>query len=169
MLARSLASCFWAPLGAAYSHDNHLLASSALKSVLASEPVERQTNLTSTTEPMMATPTLAEPSVGMASAVSRCCHACVMTTALRDPPPSWLLGHDAAHDTTLSDKRGATTSKEMGGWRPSGPVCTRTRRARHCARSARKQSAVCRPRCGFSRRLSPGGSNTSIAVAVDVR
>ena len=33
MIARSLAaSCFWAPLGAAaYSHDNHLLASSALK------------------------------------------------------------------------------------------------------------------------------------------
>ena len=37
MLARSLASCFWAPLGAAHSHDNHLLTSSAFKSVLASD------------------------------------------------------------------------------------------------------------------------------------
>ena len=45
MLARSLASCFWAPLGAAHSHDNHLLASSALKSVLASGArISRATN-----------------------------------------------------------------------------------------------------------------------------
>ena len=47
MLARSFAPNFWAPLGAAHPHDNHLLTSPALESVLAPDQSNDKRNTTS--------------------------------------------------------------------------------------------------------------------------
>ena len=170
MLARSIVPCFWAPLGAAHSHDNHLLASSAaLKSVLASESVERQTNLTSTTEPMMA-----DGNANTGGTVGRDGERDVaLLSRVRDDNGDARPTSTVALATTQHTTRREGTS---GGRRRAGRWAAGCRAGLHARARAvlpcssmrevgsGKKSTVCRPRCAAAflggSIAGGGGSNT---------
>ena len=113
MLVRSFAPTFWAPLGAAHPHDNHLLTSPALESVLAPDQSNDKRNTTSSRRGDDNDANTGGTVDATTGATSRRCH-------VRDEngdDETHLdrgFGHDTTLDTTRSDRRG---SNERGGGR----------------------------------------------------
>ena len=113
MLARSFAPNFGAPLGAAHPHDNHLLTSPALESVLAPDQSNDKRNTTSSRRGDDSDANTGGTADATTGATSRRCH-------VRDEnsdDETHLdrgFGHDMPLDTTRSDRRG---SNERGGGR----------------------------------------------------
>ena len=144
MLARSFALCFWAPLGAAHPHDNHLLTSPALLPSwkVCLRHISRTTNETqrAATEVMITTPKLAsQPARRLARrrAAVTCVMRRVMTRPMTRPTSTVALAttrHMARRRTRRevtgrgADERGDERTEVLGG-----RACTQTRGPREFA------------------------------------
>ena len=158
MLARSLVSCFWAPLGAAHSHDNYLIASSALKSVLASESAEHNGADDGNVKTGGTVGRDGERGVALLSRVR---------DDNGDARPTSAVALATTRHTTRREREVSSGGRRRAG-RCGRMEAERARVHAHAPCSSvrevgsGKKSAVCRPRCGFSRRLSPGDSKPVI-------
>ena len=128
MLARSFAANFRAPLDAAHGHDNHLLTSPALESVLAPDQPNDNGIQRAAAEVMITTPTLAAPPTRRL-ARRRAAVTCVMRTAMtRRPTSNVALRHGTTLDTTQSDRQGGGPGREgrrVDGGRAGVHACAR--------------------------------------------
>ena len=105
MLARSFALCFWAPLGAAHPHDNHLLTSPALESVLASDQPNDKRNTTSSNR---GDDHDAKTGVTVGATTGTTPRRCHVRDEKGDDETHLDrgFGHDTTHDTTRRDRQG---------------------------------------------------------------
>ena len=110
MLARSFAPDFWAPLGAAHPHGNHLLTSPALESVLAPDQSNDKRNTTSSRRGDDNDANTGGTVDATTGATSRRCH-------VRDEngdDETHLdrgFGHDTTRHETRSERRGTTNER----------------------------------------------------------
>ena len=114
MLARSFTPNFWAPLGAAHPHDNHLLTSPALESVLAPDQSNDKRNTTSSRRGDDNDANTGGTVDATTGATSRRCHVRDENGDAR--PTSTVALATTPHDTkrevkALSERRG-TTNKQ---------------------------------------------------------
>ena len=130
MLARSFTPNFWAPLGAAHPHDNHLLTSPVLESVLAPDQSNDKRNTTSSRRGD-------DNDANTGSTVDATTGATSRRGHVRDEnvtrPTSTVALATTRHSTRREVTGGDRTSGEAGGRRSSGRSCMRTRGFREFA------------------------------------